>query len=109
MSGLLLCSERLLRQLVAREKIEVTTDVYRLTFDAKSACLFALSLLKHADLTDKTKNFVLFDESTQRVYVAQTGLVGGSLPYHKTVMTVAPGSRDLKDGENEISIRFESP
>jgi YidC/Oxa1 family membrane protein insertase len=37
-------------------------------------------LLKHADLTDKAKNFVLLDESPQRVYVAQTGLIGGSFP-----------------------------
>ena len=94
---------------VAREKVEVTTDVYRLTFDGEGGSLVHAELLKHADLTDKAKNFVLFDESTQRVYAAQTGLIGGSYPTHKTVMTVVPGPRALKDGENELSIRFESP
>ncbi|PIF28075.1 protein translocase subunit yidC [Acidovorax sp. 56] len=94
---------------VAREKIEVTTDVYRLTFDGEGGSLVHAELLKHADMTDKTKNFVLFDESTQRVYAAQTGLIGGSYPTHKTVMTAVPGPRALKDGENELSIRFESP
>ena len=94
---------------VAREKVEVTTDVYRLTFDGEGGSLVHAELLKHADLTDKAKNFVLFDESMQRVYAAQTGLIGGSYPTHKTVMTVVPGPRALKDGENELSIRFESP
>ena len=93
----------------AREKIEVTTDVYRLTFDGEGGSLVHAELLKHADMTDKAKNFVLFDESTQRVYVAQTGLIGGSFPTHKTVMTALPGPRALKDGENELTIRFESP
>jgi YidC/Oxa1 family membrane protein insertase len=32
---------------------------------------------------------VLLDESKDRVYVAQTGLIGGSFPTHKTVMTRA--------------------
>ena len=93
----------------AREKIEVTTDVYRLTFDGEGGSLVHAELLKHADMTDKAKNFVMFDESTQRVYVAQTGLIGGSFPTHKTVMTALPGPRALKDGENELTIRFESP
>ena len=93
----------------AREKIEVTTDVYRLTFDGEGGSLVHAELLKHADMTDKAKNFVLFDESTQRVYVAQTGLIGGSFPTHKTVMTAVPGPRALKYGENELTIRFESP
>ena len=93
----------------AREKIEVTTDVYRLTFDGEGGSLVHAELLKHADMTDKAKNFVLFDESTQRVYTAQTGLIGGSFPTHKTVMTAVPGPRTLKDGENELTIRFESP
>ena len=93
----------------AREKIEVTTDVYRLTFDGEGGSLVHAELLKHADMTDKAKNFVLFDESTQRVYAAQTGLIGGSFPTHKTVMTAVPGPRTLKDGENELTIRFESP
>lgn len=94
---------------VAREKIEVTTDVYRLTFDGEGGSLVHAELLQHADMTDKAKNFVLFDESAQRVYAAQTGLIGGNFPTHKTVMTAVPGPRALKDGENELNIRFESP
>ena len=92
-----------------RERVEVTTDVYRLTFDSEGGSLTHAELLKHVDMADKTRNFVLFDESAQRVYVAQTGLIGGGYPTHKTVMKAVPGPRALQDGANELSVRFESP
>ncbi|ART53805.1 membrane protein insertase YidC [Acidovorax carolinensis] len=92
-----------------RERVEVTTDVYRLTFDSEGGSLTHAELLKHVDMADKSRNFLLFDESADRVYVAQTGLIGGSYPTHKTVMKAVPGPRALSDGENELSVRFESP
>ncbi|MBT9442871.1 MAG: membrane protein insertase YidC, partial [Acidovorax sp.] len=92
-----------------RERIEVKTDLYRLVFDSEGGSLTHAELLKHADMADKARNFLLLDESAQRVYVAQTGLIGGTFPTHKTAMTVVPGPRELKDGEDEISVRFESP
>ncbi|MGN8005468.1 membrane protein insertase YidC [Acidovorax sp. 22279] len=92
-----------------RERTEVKTDLYRLVFDSEGGSLTQAELLKHADMTDKARNFLLLDESAQRVYVAQTGLVGGTFPTHKTVMTAIPGPRELKDGEDSMSIRFESP
>ncbi|MCW5222819.1 membrane protein insertase YidC [Verminephrobacter aporrectodeae subsp. tuberculatae] len=92
-----------------RERVEVRTDLYRLVFDSEGGSLVQAELLKHVDMADKTRNFRLLDASPQRVYVAQTGLVGGSFPTHKTVMTVVPGPRVLEEGEDEISVRFESP
>lgn len=44
-----------------------------------------------------------------RVYLAQTGLVGGDFPNHKTPLALVPGDRTLKDGQNELVVRFESP
>ncbi|MDY0105530.1 MAG: membrane protein insertase YidC [Giesbergeria sp.] len=92
-----------------RERVQVSTDVLRLTFDSEGGSLTHAELLQHADLVDGSKKFMLLDDSSQRVYVAQTGLIGGSFPTHKTAMAVAPGARELKDGENELSVRFESP
>src|SRR5690606_6852886 len=46
-----------------RERVEVTTDVYRLTFDSEGGSLTHAELLKHVDMADKTRNFLLFDES----------------------------------------------
>ena len=94
---------------VAREKITITSDVLSLTFDNQGGALVHAELLKYADDADRSKNFVLFDDSAERVYQAQTGLIGGNLPNHKTVMTVMPGERTLQDGQNELQVRFESP
>ncbi|MDB5892569.1 MAG: rane protein insertase YidC [Rhodoferax sp.] len=97
----------------AREKLEVSTDVLKLTFDTEGGSLIGSELLKYTDMADKSRNFVLLDESKTRVYLAQTGLIagaaGGTFPSHKTVMTAVPGERSLKDGVNELVVKFESP
>ena len=96
----------------ARQLVVVSTDVLKLTFDTEGGSLVRTEFLKHRDMQDQTRNFVLLDESKERVYVAQTGLIGGSagtvFPTHKTPMTVT-GARDLKEGENELVVSFESP
>jgi YidC/Oxa1 family membrane protein insertase len=91
-----------------RERITVTTDLLRLVFDTEGGSLVRTEFLKHADLNDKSATFVLLDDSPARVYVAQTGLIGGSFPTHKTAMAFS-GERTLKDGANELVVKFESP
>ena len=99
----------------ARERLEVSTDVLKLTFDTEGGSLVRSELLKQVDMADKSRNFVLLDDSKERVYMAQTGLIAGAgatgaaLPSHKTLMSVVPGERSLKDGANELVVRFESP
>ena len=98
---------------VPRERVVVTTDVLKLTFDTEGGSLLQTEFLQHIDMADKKRNFVLLDDSKDRVYMAQTGLIagvaGGSLPTHKTMMTLLPGERQLKDGSKELVLRFESP
>ena len=91
-----------------RERITVSTDVLRVTFDTEGGSVVRTEFLDHS-ADDKTSPFVLLDQSPQRVYVAQTGLVGGDFPNHKTIMTVVPGDRTLKDGAGELLVIFESP
>ena len=90
-----------------RERVTVTTDVLRLTFDTEGGSLVRTEFLKHLG-DNKTGAFVLLDESADRVYIAQTGLIGGDFPTHKTLMTVSP-ERALKEGTNDLVVRFESP
>ena len=92
------------------ERLVVTTDVLKLTFDTEGGSLVRAEFLKHADLNDKAKHFVLLDDSKERVYLAQTGLIaaGTALPTHKTVMAFT-GDKELKDGVNELTLKFESP
>ncbi len=98
---------------VPRERIVVTTDVFKLTLDSEGGSLLQTEFLQHVDMADKKRNFVLLDDSKDRVYMAQTGLIGGaaggSMPTHKTMMTLVPGERQLKDGSKELVLRFESP
>lgn len=92
----------------AGEKVVVSTDVLKLTFDTEGGSLAQSEFIQHDDLTEKDKPFVLLDQSPNRFYVAQTGLIGGAFPTHKTPMTFT-GERALKDGANELVLRFESP
>jgi YidC/Oxa1 family membrane protein insertase len=113
------------------EKVTITTDLVRATLDTKGGDLVRLELLhqqEHApqswympflELFGSVKpkpesDVVLFDESAERYYVAQTGLwpssAGpGTLPDHHTLMSVLPGARELAPGANELQVKFESP
>jgi YidC/Oxa1 family membrane protein insertase len=91
----------------AKQRVVVSTDVLRLTFDTEGGSVVRSEFLKHTDMVNKTQSFVLLDESANRVYLAQTGLIGGNFPTHKTPMTVS-SERELKDGSNELVVRFES-
>ncbi|WP_411880200.1 membrane protein insertase YidC [Polaromonas sp. YR568] len=92
-----------------KERVVVNTDVLALTFDSEGGTLVHSAFVKYKDQVHKEDGFVLLDESANRVYVAQTGLIGsGSFPTHKTLMTVVPGERSLKEGLNELEVKFES-
>jgi YidC/Oxa1 family membrane protein insertase len=92
-----------------KERVVVNTDVLTLTFDSEGGTLVHSAFVKYKDQVHKEDGFVLLDESANRVYVAQTGLIGsGSFPTHKTLMAVVPGERSLKEGLNELEVKFES-
>ncbi len=113
------------------EKITLTSDVVKATFDAQGGTLVRLELLKYQDAVHrrwydgfvqlfssradqpKPPNVVLFEQNAQRVYLAQTGLItaqpGVTLPNHLTTMTPVVSERTLQDGSNELQMRFESP
>ena len=92
---------------MARERIEVTTDVLKLVFDTEGGSVIRSEFLKHPSAEHPDQPFVLFDSSANRVYQAQSGLIGGPFPTHKTPMKFV-GERALADGANELVLRFES-
>lgn len=97
----------------SKELIDVETDVVKLSFDTEGGNLVRVELLKHEDEQKPGNHIVLLDDSKDRIYTAQTGLIsstpGITLPTHKTLMSVRPSARKLKDGADELSITFESP
>jgi YidC/Oxa1 family membrane protein insertase len=97
---------------VPKERFDVSTDVLKLTLDTEGGTLVRSELLKYADTADSSKNVVLLDDSKDRLYRAQTGVVatkaGDAFPMHTTVMSVS-GPRTLTEGQDELSIKFTSP
>ncbi len=98
-----------------RERVVVTTDVLSLTFDTEGGTLVHSVFSKYKDMGSKDAGFVLLDEGVDRVYLAQSGLIAGAagsagvvFPTHKTPMTLVATGLTLKDGQDELQIRFES-
>jgi YidC/Oxa1 family membrane protein insertase len=90
-----------------REQITVSTDTMRVTFDTEGGSVVRTEMLKYQG--DKTgEPFVLMNQNAERAYVAQTGLIGGEFPNHKTLMAFS-GDKALKEGANELVVKFESP
>ena len=95
------------------EQVTITTDLVKATLDTQGGDVTRLEFLKQVDQFDHSKNMVLLDQSAERLYKAQTGLIpapgGAALPNHLTPMQLVPGERSLKDGVNELLVTFESP
>jgi YidC/Oxa1 family membrane protein insertase len=93
------------------ETVDIQTNLLKLRFDTQGASLIYAELLKHKDVLRPGSNITLFDNSKERVYLAQTGLVGGptgvSWPTHKSPMRLTSPS-SFKDGEDRLVLRFES-
>ena len=93
------------------ERFTVNTDVLSLRFDTQGGTLVGSEFLKYGDTLDHAKRFVLLDDSKDRIYLAQSGVVSGpvpgAFPTHKTPMAVS-GARELKDDAQSLQIRFES-
>ena len=97
---------------VGGQRIDITTDLFKATLDTRGADLVRVELLRQVDPLDHAKNMVLLDQTAERLYVAQTGLVpptgGAGLPNHHSLMKLVTAERALKDGSNELQVRFES-
>jgi len=93
------------------QRIVVETDVLKLEFSSEGGSLVKAQLLKHKDIHRTGSNVQLMDDSKERVYLAQSGLIGGisspTWPTHKSQMTFS-GEQFLQEGEKQIQLRFES-
>lgn len=84
---------------VKGETITIMTDVVKAEIDTIGGQLKRLELLKHRDTVDPTKNLVLFDSSAGHTYLAESGLIGGIFPNHKSIFSAQPGARVLDLGD----------
>ncbi len=107
------------------ERVRIETDMVRADIDPSGAVLARVELLKQnvaPDWTaaglmslvtgkkqDREANIVLLDVSAQRVYTAQTGLVGAqgaSYPNHRTPFTPLDGPRTLAADRDTLEVKF---
>ncbi|MBV8501359.1 MAG: membrane protein insertase YidC [Paucibacter sp.] len=108
--------------------VQIKTDVLDVTLSTQGGTITRLQLSKYLDNPEPA----LFDPLLEAVglkkkleiqhppielmnpehgYSAQTGLVGAKgepLPTHQTVMTLLPGDRELKDGQDQLVVKMES-
>ncbi|MBX3652485.1 MAG: membrane protein insertase YidC [Burkholderiales bacterium] len=88
--------------------IKVETDLYRAQISTTGGDLVRLELLKHGGTLDRSREFVLFERSSDHVYVAQSGLIGGNLPNHQSAYTANAAEYRLGDSADELEIRLEA-
>jgi len=94
----------------AAERVRVQTDMFHVDLDSLGAEVRRVALLHHRADVDPTQPIVLLDSNPERIYLAQTGLIGGpagtTLPTHRTPFAVLPGPRTLEPGQDALSVSF---
>jgi len=89
-----------------RERLRVRTDTMLAEIDTEGGNLVYLELLKHKDRLQGAKNFVLF--GPEHHYSAESGLIGESLPNHRTLFRAVTREFDLAEGQEKLDVRLEA-
>jgi YidC/Oxa1 family membrane protein insertase len=89
--------------------VRVETDLLIAEISEAGGDLRRLELKQHRDTLDKNKNFELFQNRADHVYVAQSGLIGNGLPNHRTQYRASAASYRLADGAQSLEVRLEAP
>ncbi|MBC2769105.1 membrane protein insertase YidC [Pusillimonas minor] len=96
----------------AGEKVDITTDVYNLTFDTLGAQLVKAELSKFDGFDNASGPMVLLDNSPSSFYVAQTGVVGApagqSFPTHLTPFRLVSSEKTLTGDRLDVVFEAES-
>ena len=93
----------------AAQKITVKTDVLELQFSTQGAQLIGSKLLKHPDAENPDLPVQLFEQSTNRTYVGQAGLVGVTdAPNHRTLFTFVSGDTAFAAGQDNLKLVFKA-
>lgn len=91
------------------ETLRVHTDALYVEINTAGGDIRRLELLKHHDTADKNKNFILLADEKPHTYVAQSGLIGGGLPTHKTPFVAEAKEYHLAEGAGELKVKLSAP
>ncbi len=86
--------------------ITVKTDNFRAVISTLGGDLSRIEFLKHFDTDDQNKSFVLFQQGESHKYMAQSGLLGTSLPTHNTLFTSQSTNYEIADGKDSVEVRL---
>jgi len=89
-----------------REKIRVRTDVLVAEIDTQGGDLVYLEFLDQKDIIDPKKNLVLL--SAEHKYAVQSGLIGASLPNHRSMFSATAKDVALADGKDTVELKLEA-
>ena len=88
--------------------LRIETDLFIARIGTRGGDLRHLQFKQHRDTLDKNKDFVLFDSSPERTYIAQSGLIGAGLPNHHTIFKASGASFQLAEGQDRLEVRLTS-
>ncbi len=86
--------------------VYVETDVVRAEISKLGGDLRRLEFTQHRSTLDRTKPFVLFEQDPEHTYVAQSGLIGGELPNHRTRFDADSERYTLGKSDKYVDVRL---
>jgi len=90
----------------AGQIVSISTDLYTADVDTAGGVITRVALSQHRDATEASKPYLALLRTPDRVFVAQSGLIGEGMPNHRTVYEVAPGPRALQAGSDRVELRL---
>ncbi len=91
------------------QRIQITTDMYKVGIDTMGGDVRELSLLAHRADDNSGPYILMSDRLKDKLYVAQTGLKGDGLPTHHTLFTSAQSNFVMEDGQDQLEVRLSAP
>jgi YidC/Oxa1 family membrane protein insertase len=82
------------------EAITLTTDLLKVEISTLGGDITRVELLKHQDSKETGNPVVLLQKNINHTYVAQSGVIGGDFPNHRSLFVARDGMRTLSSGDS---------
>jgi YidC/Oxa1 family membrane protein insertase len=86
--------------------VNVRTDLFDIDLNTMGGDIRKLTLLKVGSATDRAKALTLLSTDPQHFFVTQSGLLGDTLPTHKTVFTPDAAGYVMAQGADSLVVRL---
>ena len=90
------------------QKITIKTDLYTADIDTAGGVITLVALDRHHDATDHSKPYNVLQQTAERTFIAQAGLIGEGLPNHRTLYEALPGPREFPPGADRLDLKLQA-